>query len=212
MPRKRATGNRGNQIKEAVDNIQFLTQFYLTIGEELMRKSEKLAIFMDAGYVYEGAQKVGIEKPDYIQLIEALREGRYLVRAYYYNGIYPEWAAKNDPEIRKLRDYAERFKKIFRDKPIKAIYVEMKKRDDKWIQKGVDVQMATDILSLAHRDAYSVALLVTGDGDFAPVIREVQSYGKRAELACFRYAVSGELLDLVDRVIYMDDMIKPYEW
>lgn len=52
-------------------------------------------------------------------------------------------------------------------------------------QKGVDVQLALDVLDLAHADRYDVAILVTGDADFVPLVRRITSLGKQALLAHF---------------------------
>jgi uncharacterized LabA/DUF88 family protein len=52
-------------------------------------------------------------------------------------------------------------------------------------QKGVDVQYAIDVLDLAHADRFDVAVLVTGDEDFVPLVRRVTSLGKHALVAHF---------------------------
>ena len=52
-------------------------------------------------------------------------------------------------------------------------------------QKGVDVQLALDVLDFAHDDRFDVAVLVTGDGDFVPLVRKITSLGKQALLAHF---------------------------
>jgi len=44
------------------------------------------------------------------------------------------------------------------------------------IEKGVDVRIAVDIMSLAAKSAYNIAILVSGDGDFAPLAREVREH------------------------------------
>jgi len=52
-------------------------------------------------------------------------------------------------------------------------------------QKGVDVQLALDVLDFAHSNRYDVAVLVTGDADFVPLVRRITSLGKQALLAHF---------------------------
>jgi uncharacterized LabA/DUF88 family protein len=55
----------------------------------------------------------------------------------------------------------------------------------KWSQeKGVDVAIASDMVLLAP--IYDLALLVSGDADFVPVIRAVKSLGKTVAVLRFR--------------------------
>jgi uncharacterized LabA/DUF88 family protein len=57
----------------------------------------------------------------------------------------------------------------------------------KLAQKGVDVQLALDVLDLAHEDRLDVAALITGDGDFVPLIHKITSLGKQALIAHFDF-------------------------
>lgn len=52
-------------------------------------------------------------------------------------------------------------------------------------EKGVDVQLAVDMLTGAFRDDYDVAVLVSSDGDFRPVVEAVREIGKRVEYIYF---------------------------
>jgi uncharacterized LabA/DUF88 family protein len=56
----------------------------------------------------------------------------------------------------------------------------------KLAQKGVDVQLALDVLDFAHEDRFDVAVLITGDGDFVPLVRKITSIGKQALIAYFQ--------------------------
>jgi uncharacterized LabA/DUF88 family protein len=53
-------------------------------------------------------------------------------------------------------------------------------------QKGVDVNIAIDVLDLAHADRFDVAILVTGDEDFVPLVCRITSIDKHALLAHFQ--------------------------
>lgn len=44
-------------------------------------------------------------------------------------------------------------------------------------EKGVDTRIATDLISLAWADAYDVAVLVSADRDFVPVVEFLQTKG-----------------------------------
>lgn len=44
-------------------------------------------------------------------------------------------------------------------------------------EKGVDTRIATDLISLAWADAYDIAVLVSADRDFVPVVEFLQTKG-----------------------------------
>lgn len=82
-------------------------------------------------------------------------------------------------------------------------------------QKGVDTLIALDMVRLASRSAFSVAVLIAGDRDLAEVVRTVQDFGIRAIIATpNRNSVAGELAQLADSVIDIQesdcrDMLPP---
>lgn len=54
-------------------------------------------------------------------------------------------------------------------------------------EKGVDVALAVDALSLGLTRSIDVAVLVTGDGDYVPLVRELMKAGVRVLVAYFEY-------------------------
>ena len=60
-----------------------------------------------------------------------------------------------------------------------------KKADKNKKSKGVDIALATDLLSNAYNDNFEVAVLVAGDGDYIPLISEVKRLGKVVYLVFF---------------------------
>jgi len=48
-----------------------------------------------------------------------------------------------------------------------------------WVEKAVDVMIATDMVSMAYRGLYDVAYLVSADGDFTPAVQEVRDTGRQ---------------------------------
>ena len=51
--------------------------------------------------------------------------------------------------------------------------------------KGVDIALTRDMLAHAFRDNYDVAVLVSGDGDYVPVIDEIKRLGRKVVVAFF---------------------------
>ena len=52
-----------------------------------------------------------------------------------------------------------------------------------YVEKQVDVLIAVDMVGMAQRDEYDLAYLLSADGDFVPVVREIQRHGKRVFMA-----------------------------
>ncbi len=58
-------------------------------------------------------------------------------------------------------------------------------------EKGIDVAMAIDILQVGIEGTIDVAILVTGDGDFVPLVRALMKKGMGVIVAYFEYEEDG---------------------
>ena len=52
-----------------------------------------------------------------------------------------------------------------------------------YVEKAVDVMIATDMCSMAYENAYDAAYLLSADGDFTPVMEKVRGLGKKVFVA-----------------------------
>lgn len=68
-------------------------------------------------------------------------------------------------------------------------------------QKGVDTLIAVHMLVGAFTGIYDVGVLIAGDADFVPVVREVRRRGVMVVLAAATASVSEELRRAADRFI-----------
>lgn len=68
------------------------------------------------------------------------------------------------------------------------------KSDHQYHEKGVDIQLAVNLLRGAYRDEYDKAFLVSSDSDLLPAITEVQSLGKTVVYVGFSEKPSFALL------------------
>jgi uncharacterized LabA/DUF88 family protein len=156
--------------------------------------SDRVAVFIDGSNLYhsleENCKRFDL---DFGAFSVKLSRGRRLFRTYYYN---------------VLRDY-DRNPQAYQDqqKFLSALYntpyLEVrlggsKYRGDTAVEKGIDVMIATDLLRLAWDDHYDVAVLVTGDGDFAYAVQAVKDTGKHVEIAAFPANLSWELANVAD--------------
>jgi len=78
-----------------------------------------------------------------------------------------------------------------------------------WEQKGVDTLIAFDLVALATRNAYDIAVIVAGDQDFVCPILEVRMMNKQIENAFTERAWAPALKGIVDKAILLDaDFLK----
>ena len=75
---------------------------------------------------------------------------------------------------------------------------------DRVYEKGVDILVAIELLAGAFKNLYDVAIVVSGDGDFADVAREVRDAGKFIFNAFFDLSKSYALSRAVDSFIPLD--------
>jgi len=80
-----------------------------------------------------------------------------------------------------------------------------------YIEKGVDVKIAVDMIKLALDDSYDAAILVSGDSDFVPVISQLKELKKKVQVAMFMndQRKSYDLKEHCKSIIRLDYIIPP---
>ncbi|MFN3813868.1 MAG: NYN domain-containing protein [Aquificaceae bacterium] len=168
---------------------------------------ERIVILIDGSNLFHAIRYLNI-RIDYSKLVEFLREDRRLVRSYFYGAIPQEKdIKKNTPEWESFI----RQRRFLEDLSVLGIKVKTahlrKLPSGEYLEKEVDIMLATDMLSMAYMDAYDTAILITGDSDFSYTVEEVQRIGKRVENASFKRTSSYQLRKTCDRFILLDDYI-----
>jgi uncharacterized LabA/DUF88 family protein len=155
---------------------------------------DRVAIFIDGSNLYHGLRSnFGRHNLNFADFAGKLCGSRRLFRTYYYNVL-------QDPAQRpdSYRDQQE-----FLDTLRKTPYLEVRLGGTKVaqgvpVEKGIDIMLATDLLYFAWNDFYDVAVLVSGDSDFAYALQAVKNMGKHAEVAYFEGGASKDLLNVAD--------------
>lgn len=161
---------------------------------------ERVAIFIDGSNLYHALRdSYGRVNLNFAEFTSKLCGARRLFRTYYYNVL-------QDPSQRPegYREQQE-FLDILRKTP----YLEVRLGTTKLLQgipveKGIDIMLATDLLHFGWNDLYDVAVLVSGDGDFAYALQAAKNMGKHVEVAYFERNVSKDLLEVADNQHLLD--------
>ena len=151
--------------------------------------SKNVAMFVDVANMYYAARGQDVDV-DYVALLKHATKGRDLIRAYAYTGLDPE----NESQ-RKFIDFLGK-------NGYKPVVKDIRKFGDGRMKANLDIELVVDLFRLADR--MDIAVIVSGDGDFAPAIKALQDTGVRCEVISFRPNTSSDLIAVADE--FMDIM------
>jgi uncharacterized LabA/DUF88 family protein len=155
--------------------------------------SKNVAVFVDVANIFYAAKAAGVDI-DYVTLLKSATAGRDFVRAYAYTGL--------DPENENQRN----FHQFLARNGYKVVSKDIRKYGDGRVKANLDIEMVVDMMKTARN--LDVAVLVSGDGDFAPAIRAVQEMGVRVEVICFKANTSSDLIDVADQFLEITQIAK----
>ena len=146
--------------------------------------SKNVAVFVDVANIFYAAKAAGVDI-DYVTLLKVATAGRDFVRAYAYTGLDPE-----NENQRQFHSFLSR-------SGYKVISKDIRKYGDGRIKANLDIELVVDMMKTARN--LDIAVVVSGDGDFAPAVRAVQEMGVRVEVISFRGNTSSDLIDVADQ-------------
>ena len=170
----------------------------------------KVAVFLDYANINASSRQRNFNV-DYGALLDYLAtedEGRTLQVAYAYVPINPRQEHAMDATINELwqKGYIVKSK-------VGTIAGETYKCD-------FDVEMTLDISRIAYVNAPDVVVIVSGDGDFIPIVLDLRERGIRVEVAAFDFAMSRQLalkssgfinLDALEESNFAEDVQEDFE-
>ncbi|MDZ7704164.1 MAG: NYN domain-containing protein [Trueperaceae bacterium] len=163
----------------------------------------RIAIFIDGSNLYNGMKdNLSNTRFNLQELVRQLIGKRALIRIYYYN------APLTDDYEPELREGQQRFFESLRRIPYVSVKLGRLHRrpDGSLVEKGIDVAIAVDALSLAYEDGCDVVLLISGDGDYVELVEALKRKGKHVECAMFRNQSAGVLVEYVDVFHPLNDL------
>lgn len=161
----------------------------------MKRKDQRVGIFVDVQNLYHSAKNLYHARVNYKELMKELVAGRSLIAAHAY-------VVKSDTAAGETSFFEALTKSglELRSKDLQIYPGGMKKAD--W-----DVGMAVD--AIRKSDLVDVVILVTGDGDFIPLVEYLKwGKGRTVEVAAFGRSASGKLKEVADEFLDIEKLPK----
>lgn len=161
----------------------------------MKKKITRSIVIIDGSNLYYKLKSLDIKKTfDFIydDWVKSLADNSKLVNQYYCVGKIK--AEQNNEKARKMM--AKQQSLVTRLIKLGFIirYGYLLKSGGKYHEKGVDVQMAVDMLRDTYRGKCDRVILVSSDSDLIPAIEEVQKEGKEVVYVGFKHQPSYALL------------------
>ncbi len=162
------------------------------------------AIFVDLGYLSYITKRFGNTKVDYNKLpatvLDKTHENHYRTYVYHcppYQGNPPTAEEK----LRKSKYDRYIFSLSRTNRLILRAGRLVKKGNTTFIQKGVDTYFAIDLVKLSLRETIKTAILIAGDSDFVPAIKEAKEQGVVVKTYYYPGTVHSTLQQASDEMI-----------
>lgn len=159
----------------------------------LARPDQRINIFIDTQNIYHSSRNLYDRKVDFKKLADILVGDRNLINIFAYV-IRSDFTSKEIDFFEALINQGIHL----RIKDLQ-VYPDGSKKAD-W-----DIGIAVDVIRFSQ--LVDVVILVTGDGDFLPLVEYLQNQGKQVEVAGFIQTTSSRLKEIADFYYNLDELI-----
>lgn len=168
----------------------------------LKNKDQRVAIFIDVQNLYHSAKNLHQSRVNFREIVKTAVAGRKLIRAFAY--VVRTKTGEEKPFFDALTNLGIET----RVKDLQEYYGGLKKAD--W-----DVGIAVDAIKTSS--SVDAIVLVSGDGDYVPLVEYLQNHGKRVEAMAFGKSTSSRLREAVDEFIDLEEeddkyLLKKSRW
>jgi uncharacterized LabA/DUF88 family protein len=162
---------------------------------------ERIALFIDGANLHSAAKALGFDI-DYRRLLALFAAKGQLLRAYYYTAVMEE---QDYSPLRPLVDWLDYNGFAVVTKPAKEQVDQTGRRR---IKGNMDLELAVDMMEVAPHINHAV--LLSGDGDFTPLLAAVQRKGVRVSVVSTMKSqppmISDDLRRQADNFIELADL------
>jgi len=156
----------------------------------MQHPDQRIGIFIDVQNMYYTARNLYEAKVNFGAIVKRAVSDRKLVRAIAY--VVRTKTREEQPFIEALQKAGIETK----EKELLEYIGGQKKAD--W-----DVGIAVDAIRMS--DILDVVVIVSGDGDFVPLLEYLKGHGRQAEVISFRETTSTKLVEAADIYTNMSD-------
>ncbi len=161
----------------------------------IKHSEQRIGVFIDTQNLYHSAKNIYKARVNFGNVLEDVVANRILVRAVAYV------VATEGGEEKSFFEALEKFGIETKTKNLQVFAGGAKKGD--W-----DVGLAIDAIKFSSK--LDAVILVTGDGDFTPLVEYLKSKGCQVEIASFRKSSSAKLVEVADDFIDLDENPRKY--
>lgn len=171
----------------------------------MRHKEQRVGIFIDVQNLYHSSKNLFHARVNYKELLKELVAGRQLIRAIGYV-VKTNDAPSAGGDTKAISPEAAFFDAL------EKAGVELRMKDIQIFAGGAkkadwDVGMAVDAIRMS--DFLDVVILVTGDGDFVPLVEYIKwGRGRMVEVAAFSRSCSARLKEVADIFVNIEDVPK----
>lgn len=157
--------------------------------------SQRVGVFVDVQNLYWSARQMYGQRVNFAKILEKATEGRQLVRAMAYV------VSSGAEEEKGFFEALEKAGFEVRSKDLQIFHGGAKKAD--W-----DIGLAMDAIRLSEK--IDVVVLVSGDGDFIPMLNYVKERGAIARVLAFGRSASSKMEEMADEFVDLDKDVQDY--
>ncbi len=141
---------------------------------------EKVAIFVDYHNLEGSLRNEGLQI-DLPSLRDYLVEGRSLLECLIYVGF-------NSHEDEKFHQFLKMNGFIVRTKKAKV-------KPDGGLKCDLDIELTLDLVDFVSNTSLETVIIISGDGDFVPLVNWLRMRGIRVEVGCAQSSTSQDLME-----------------
>ena len=178
-------------IQKNIANLQANASARLDRGTAIPPAELRVGIFVDVQNIFYAAKPFNA-RLDFGKLLELSVGKRRLIRAIAYVVQSPDVDQSNFISMLQQKSYEVKRK-------------DLRQRSDGSAKGDWDMGMAIDIMRFVSK--LDVVVLVSGDGDFVPLVDLVKTLGPRVEVISFTYNTARDLVNSADEHIPIEEAL-----
>jgi uncharacterized LabA/DUF88 family protein len=114
---------------------------------------------------------------DYLKLSEEISKGFYRLRTYVYDALPYQGNPPTEYQSQLLASKQRFFHSIGQLPSFDVRFGKQRPRGTTYVQKGVDILLAIDMIRLSSKQQIHKAFLIAGDADYVPVVKATKDEG-----------------------------------